>query len=67
MMTESDRITFEKTMLSAFAKLVEMEEYGGSVYSLTPNENWGKVFEGETNPNLISAEKYDELVKAHVM
>jgi len=67
MMTETDRITFEKTMLAAFAKLIEMPEYGGSVFSLTPNENWGKVFEGETNPNLITPEKYDELVKAHVM
>merc|ERR1712146_196219 len=27
----------------------------------------GEFADGEANPNLISAEKYDELVKAHVM
>ena len=38
-----------------------MKEYGGSVYSLTPD------FNGEKNPNLISDAKYKELIKAHIM
>jgi len=61
-MDKEERIKFEKTMLTAFDKLVSMEDYGGSIYSLTPD--FGN---GEKNPNLISASKYDELVKAHIM
>lgn len=61
-MSKTERIEFEITMLKAFEKLQGMEEYGGDVYSLTPDFG-----EGEKNPNLISKEKYDELVKAHIM
>merc|ERR1719373_669844 len=61
-MNRTERIKFEKTMLQAFQKLIANEEYGGAVYSLTPD------FGGEEkNPNLITSEKYEELVKAHVM
>mmetsp|Transcript_11660 Transcript_11660/g.13454 ORF Transcript_11660/g.13454 Transcript_11660/m.13454 type:complete len:411 (+) Transcript_11660:162-1394(+) len=61
-MNQAERIEFEKTMLAAFDKLISMEEYGGQVYSLTPD--FGN---GEENPNKISEEKYQELVDAHIM
>lgn len=61
-MDRDERVRFEQTMLKAFAKLQSMPEYGGTVYSLTPDFG-----EGQTNPNLISNEKYQELIKAHVM
>jgi len=60
-MDRTERIAFEKTIVKAFKKLQSMPEYGGNVYSLSPD------LDGEPNPNLISKEKYDELVKAHVM
>ena len=66
-MTKGDRINFEKTMLAAFAKLIANPEYGGQVFSMTPHEDWKDVTGEATNPNLISAEKYQELVNAHVM
>jgi creatine kinase len=66
-MTKADRINFEKTMLGAFAKLIADETYGGAVYSMTPNEEWKEVTGEDTNPNLITPEKYQELVDAHVM
>jgi len=44
-----------------------MEEYGGTVYSMTPNDKWKEVTGEDANPNLIDEAKYDELVKAHVM
>ena len=53
--------------LGSFAKLIEMEEYGGTVYSMTPNDKWKEVTGEDANPNLIDEAKYDELVKAHVM
>jgi creatine kinase len=58
-MDKDERIAFEKKMLPAFEEL--KENYGGHVYSLTPD------FNGEENPNLISDEEYQELVKSHVM
>ena len=61
-MDRAERIEFEKTIVKAFAALQANEEYGGKVYSLSPD-----LGEGVENPNLISSEKYDELVKAHVM
>lgn len=61
-MDKGERIEFEKTMLKAFEKLVAMPEYGGQVYSLTPNFG-----EGEENPNLISQDEYQELVDQHIM
>jgi len=59
-MDKEERVKFERRMLPAFGEL--KEKYGGDVYSLTPD--FGE--DGE-NPNAISDEKYNELVKAHVM
>lgn len=63
-MDRKERIKFELTMLNAFDAL--KEKMGGNVYSLTPDFG---TRAGRTvrNPNLISEEKYNELVKAHVM
>ncbi len=61
-MSKEERIEFEKTMLGAFEKLIAMPEYGGAVYSLTP-----EFLDGEKNPNKISQQKYQELVDAHIM
>jgi protein-arginine kinase len=61
-MDKEERIEFEKAVLGAFKALIDNPEYGGQVYSLTPDFG-----EGVANPNLITAEKYDELVKKHVM
>lgn len=54
-------------MLEAFALLIADESYGGQVYSMTPNEEWKAITGEDANPNLISPEKYQELVDAHVM
>eukprot|EP00588_Corethron_pennatum_P035999 CAMPEP_0194346328 /NCGR_PEP_ID=MMETSP0171-20130528/105362_1 /TAXON_ID=218684 /ORGANISM="Corethron pennatum, Strain L29A3" /LENGTH=346 /DNA_ID=CAMNT_0039113435 /DNA_START=19 /DNA_END=1060 /DNA_ORIENTATION=+ len=51
-----------QAMLKAFEKLTSDPAYGGKVYSLSPDFGAGVA-----NPNLISPEKYNELVKAHVM
>jgi hypothetical protein len=59
-MDKAERVKFERSMLLAFEKL--KEAYGGEVYSLTPDFG-----EDGANPNLISDEKYNELIKAHVM
>ncbi len=61
-MDRPERIAFEQTMLKAFDSLIANPDYGGKVYSLTPDFG-----EGVENPNLISAEKYQELVDHHVM
>jgi len=61
-MDKAERIRFEQTMLEAFKKLIADEKFGGTVYSLTPDFG-----EGVPNPNLITQEKYQELVDAHVM
>jgi len=61
-MSKTERIEFEKTMLKAFDALMAMPEYGGNVYSLTPDFG-----EGEENPNKISQDKYQELIDAHIM
>jgi hypothetical protein len=61
-MDKSERIEFEKAMLKAFDKLKKDPAYGGTVYSLSPDFG-----DGEKNPNLITPEKYNELVKKHVM
>ena len=62
LMDKAERIKFEQVMLAAFAKIVENPEFGGSIYSMSPDHG-----EGVENPNLITAEKYQELVDAHVM
>ena len=61
-MDKEERIKFENTMLTAFQALIDNEAFGGAIYSLTPDFG-----EGVVNPNLISEEKYNELVSAHVM
>ncbi|GMH61402.1 hypothetical protein TL16_g03246 [Triparma laevis f. inornata] len=61
-MDQTERISFEKTMLKAFDSLIKNKYYGGNVYSLSPDFG-----EGEKNPNKISDEKYQELVDAHVL
>lgn len=58
-MDKAERIEFEKDLLKSLA--VVKEKFGGEIHSLTPD------FGEEANPNLISKEKYDELVAAHVM
>jgi len=67
LMTKADRVNFEKTMLKAFDVLKANPAYGGNVYSMTPNDVWKEVTGDAENPNLISADKYKELVAAHVM
>ena len=62
MMDKAERIAFEMTMLTVFRVLMNDPDYGGTIYSLTP-----EFADGEENPNLISFEKYTELVKAHAM
>lgn len=59
-MDKNERIAYEKDLLKSLA--VVKEKFGGNIYSLTPDFG-----EGEENPNLISAEKYQELVDKHVM
>jgi protein-arginine kinase len=61
-MDKDERIKFENTMLTAFQALIDNADFGGKVYSLSPDFG-----EGVVNPNLISEEKYNELVSAHVM
>jgi len=61
-MDQAERIKFELKMLEGFKVLKDDPAFGGTVYSLSPDHG-----EGVENPNLISAEKYDELVKKHVM
>jgi hypothetical protein len=60
-MDQTERILFEKTIIKALGKLVDNPEYGGNIYSLSPDHGDGP------NPNLISDAKYNELVKKHVM
>lgn len=61
-MSKEERIDFERTIFNALQKLVSMPEYGGHVYSLSPD--WGP---GVKNPNKIHGDEYKALVKAHVM
>jgi len=61
-MDRAERVKFEVTMLEVFKKLIANPEYGGTVYSLTP-----EFADGAKNPNLITQAKYQELVDAHVM
>lgn len=67
-MDKLERIKFERRMLLAFDKL--QEKYGGEIYSLSPDHDYDFTQANpiiRPNPNKISDEKYDELVKAHVM
>merc|ERR1719486_1473093 len=54
-------------MLQAFTALVNNPDYGGTVYSLSPDFGTDSSGNKIANPNLISEEKYNELVKKHVM
>jgi len=60
MMDKAERIRFEQQMLGSFAALIE--RFGGKVNSITPD--FGAA---GANPNKISDEEYNALVKAHVM
>jgi creatine kinase len=67
-MTKRDRVNFEKRMLKAFDVLIKNKDYGGRVYSLTPNEGFSEGEEKkEDNPNLISNDEYKKLVADHIM
>ena len=61
-MDQAERIKFETTMLGAFQALCNNPDYGGNIYSMSPNHG-----EGVDNPNKIDDAKYQELVDAHVM
>ena len=61
-MDQAERIKFEQQMLGAFKALCDNPDYGGTIYSMTPDFG-----EGVENPNKISDEKYQELVDAHVL
>ena len=54
--TKEQRMAMENELIQAFEKLISDPQYGGTYYSLTP----GNKYE-------ITKEKYDELVKNHVM
>lgn len=55
-MTKDDRVRLEQKMMAAFDILIEMPQFGGRYYSLTPG-----------NPCFIDENKYDELVGDHIM
>jgi len=55
-MSCDDRKNMENDMKKVFDTLIEMPEYGGNYYSITPGHS-----------NFIDEEKYDELVNAHIM
>lgn len=66
-MDAEERIKFELRMLEAFKSLIANENFGGQVYSLTPDH--GKNEDGTpiVNPNFIDDAKYKQLVDDHVM
>ena len=55
-MFEYHRKQMENKMCEAFKVLIANPDFGGQYYSLTPG-----------HPNQIDDDKYDELVKAHIM
>ncbi len=55
-MAKDQRVALEIKMMDAFQHLIDMPEYGGNYYSLTPE-----------NPNHINQEKYQALVDEHIM
>merc|ERR1739848_162705 len=55
-MNPNDYDEFEKFFKPVFDKLISMPEFGGEYVSLTPG-----------HPKQMSTERYDELVKAHIM
>lgn len=59
-MVKEERIQLERELLPVFAML--SEKHGGQVFSLTPDFGTHKP-----NPNRISVEKYDQLIREHLM
>ena len=55
-MTKDDRIRLEEKMMAAFEILIDMPDFGGRYYSLTPG-----------NPCFIDDQTYQDLVDAHIM
>jgi len=55
-MSRDQRVDLEKEMGAVFAKLIADEKYGGAYYSITPQHE-----------NFINEEKYQDLVKDHIM
>jgi len=55
-MNKDDRCAMENAMGAVFDKLISMPEFGGEYVSLTPG-----------HPKQMSEERYQELVKAHIM
>jgi len=55
-MSRDDRTKMEGAMVEAFKKLIADPKFGGEYCSLTPG-----------HPNSISAERYNKLVKDHIM
>ena len=49
-------------MLKVFEQLIANVDFGGKVYSLTP-----EFGENEANPNLITQEEYQRLIDEHIM
>ena len=55
-MTKDDLIRLEEKMMAAFEILIDMPDFGGRYYSLTPG-----------NPCFIDDQTYQDLVDAHIM
>jgi len=55
-MTQEDRVNMELALKPVFEKMIANPDFGGEYVSLTPG-----------HPNKISDERYEELVKAHIM
>lgn len=66
-MTRLQRVQAEVAMLKGFEKLLANKAFGGKVYSVTPHADWAAATGEATNPNLISPEKFKNLVLDHVM
>jgi len=55
-MTQEDRCNMELALKPVFDEMIKNKDFGGEYVSLTPG-----------HPNKISDERYEELVKAHIM
>lgn len=60
-MNKEERVKLEKQVVKALEKLRANADYGGEIYSLSPDLN------GKNNGHLISSEDYDTLVEQHIM
>jgi hypothetical protein len=61
-MDRAERVRFERWMSRSLQALIDHPEYGGRIYSLTP-----EFGPGESNPNLIGQDEYQDLLAARVM